>query len=85
MRDFEVCFGFISSKIEHHAVIHTLHELEKDYNVKVSFVKLDKNGVVDYDKNSMEYKNLMEKTNVTNFVPKEKKEDQWSENNKVSI
>ena len=40
---------FISSKIEHHAVTHTLDELEKDYNVKVSFVKLDKNGVVDYD------------------------------------
>ena len=40
---------FISSKIEHHAVIHTLHELEKDYNVKVSFVKLDKNGDIDYD------------------------------------
>ena len=32
---------FISSKIEHHAVTHTLDELEKDYNVKVSFVNLD--------------------------------------------
>ena len=40
---------FISSKIEHHAVIHTLDELEKDYNVKVSFVNLDENGMVDYD------------------------------------
>jgi len=40
---------FISSKIEHHAVIHTLDELEKDYNVKVSFVKLEKNGDIDYD------------------------------------
>tara|TARA_Y100000739_G_scaffold76683_1_gene64877 strand:+ start:1694 stop:2860 length:1167 start_codon:yes stop_codon:yes gene_type:complete len=40
---------FISSKIEHHAVTHTLDELEKDYNVKVSFVKLEKNGDIDYD------------------------------------
>ena len=40
---------FISSKIEHHAVTHTLEELEKDYNVKVSFVNLDENGMVDYD------------------------------------
>ncbi len=40
---------FISSKIEHHAVTHTLDELEKDYNVKVSFVNLNKNGEVDYD------------------------------------
>lgn len=40
---------FISSKIEHHAVTHTLDELEKDYNVKVSFVNLDKNGAVDYN------------------------------------
>tara|TARA_B100000287_G_scaffold133442_1_gene125463 strand:+ start:22 stop:1188 length:1167 start_codon:yes stop_codon:yes gene_type:complete len=39
---------FISSKIEHHAVTHTLDELEKDYNVKVSFVNLNKNGEVDY-------------------------------------
>ena len=40
---------FISSKIEHHAVTHTLDELEKDYNVKVSFVNLNKNGEVDYN------------------------------------
>ena len=39
---------FISSKIEHHAVTHTLDELEKDYNVKVSFVNLNKNGEIDY-------------------------------------
>ncbi len=39
---------FISSKIEHHAVTHTLDELEKDYNVKVSFVNLNENGEVDY-------------------------------------
>ncbi len=39
---------FISSKIEHHAVTLTLEELEKDYGIKVSFVKLDKDGEVDY-------------------------------------
>ena len=40
---------FISSKIEHHAVIHTLDELEKDYNAKISYVKLDNKGEIDYD------------------------------------
>lgn len=40
---------FISSKIEHHAVTHTLEELEKDYNAKISYVKLDNNGGIDYD------------------------------------
>jgi len=39
---------FISSKIEHHAVTLTLDELKKDYGIKVSFVKLDKDGEVDY-------------------------------------
>ncbi|MEQ6168550.1 cysteine desulfurase family protein [Ekhidna sp. MALMAid0563] len=38
----------ISSKIEHHAVLHTVEQLEKD-GVKVSYVNLDENGVVDYD------------------------------------
>ena len=42
------CFYFISSKIEHHAVTLTLDELKNDYGIKVSFVKLDKDGEVDY-------------------------------------
>ena len=38
----------ITSKIEHHAVLHTVEALEKDYSILVSYVKLDKDGFVDY-------------------------------------
>lgn len=39
----------ISSKIEHHAVTHTLEELEKKGLAKISWVKLDSQGHVDTD------------------------------------
>jgi cysteine desulfurase len=39
----------ISSRIEHHAVIHTLEALEKAGVIKLSFVNLDKKGNIDYD------------------------------------
>ena len=38
----------ISTKIEHHAVSHTLEELEKDGKIKLSFVNIDSKGNVDY-------------------------------------
>jgi len=37
----------ISSAIEHHAVLHTLQELEKEGKIKLSLVKLDKQGRID--------------------------------------
>jgi cysteine desulfurase len=37
----------ITSKIEHHAVEHTLGELEKEGKIKVSWVKMDQKGNVD--------------------------------------
>src|SRR5579884_2194862 len=37
----------ITSKIEHHAVEHTLSELEKEGKVKLSWVKMDQKGNVD--------------------------------------
>jgi cysteine desulfurase len=37
----------ITSKIEHHAVLHTLETLEKKGKIKLSFVNLDANGHVD--------------------------------------
>ncbi len=37
----------ITSKIEHHAVLHCLEVLEKDGKIKLSFVDLDKQGHVD--------------------------------------
>ena len=38
----------ISSKIEHHAVLHTIFQLEKEFNIKVSWVNLDENGTINY-------------------------------------
>ncbi|MHB8207895.1 cysteine desulfurase family protein [Mucilaginibacter sp.] len=39
----------ISSRIEHHAVIHTLEALEKAGVIKLSFVNLDSKGNIDYE------------------------------------
>ncbi|MBL86834.1 MAG: cysteine desulfurase [Winogradskyella sp.] len=38
----------ITSKIEHHAVLHTVEQLQKEYNVKLSFVEFDELGTVNY-------------------------------------
>lgn len=37
----------ITSRIEHHAVLHTLEHLHKTGKIELSFVNLDENGVVD--------------------------------------
>lgn len=39
----------ISSKIEHHAVLHTIEELQKVYGITVQYVDLDECGHIDYD------------------------------------
>ncbi|SMO67701.1 cysteine desulfurase family protein [Solitalea koreensis] len=39
----------ITSKIEHHAVLHTLKEMEKKGAIKLSFVELDEKGNVNYE------------------------------------
>ncbi|HLW33182.1 MAG TPA: cysteine desulfurase family protein [Aequorivita sp.] len=39
----------ISSKIEHHAVLHTLEGLESQYGMEVKFVNLDECGNVDFE------------------------------------
>jgi cysteine desulfurase len=39
----------ISSRLEHHAVIHTLEAMEKAGTIKLSFVDVDNKGNVDYD------------------------------------
>lgn len=38
----------ITSKIEHHAVLYTVKQLEIDYSIKVSYVKTLDNGLIDY-------------------------------------
>jgi cysteine desulfurase len=37
----------ITSRIEHHAVLHTLEHLQKTGHIELSFVNLDQHGVVD--------------------------------------
>ncbi|GAA4270006.1 cysteine desulfurase family protein [Hyunsoonleella aestuarii] len=39
----------ITSKIEHHAVLHTIEQLKLEHDIEVDFVCLDANGNVDYD------------------------------------
>jgi cysteine desulfurase len=39
----------ISSKIEHHAVLYMIKELERTHGIQVDFVELDFHGHVDYD------------------------------------
>lgn len=39
----------ITSRIEHHAVLHTLEHLHKTGRIELSYVNLDENGVVDLE------------------------------------
>ena len=43
----------ITSKIEHHAVLHTIEALQQKYAIEVEYVKLDDNGSIDYQ--NLEY------------------------------
>ncbi|WP_040250546.1 cysteine desulfurase family protein [Psychroserpens mesophilus] len=38
----------ITSKIEHHAILHTVEALKKEYNINVKFVDLKPDGHIDY-------------------------------------
>ena len=53
----------ITSRIEHHAVVHTLEALEKSGVIKLSFVNVDCNGNVD-----MKHLEELLKTNERSFV-----------------
>lgn len=39
----------ITSRLEHHAVLHTVEHLQAEYNITVSYVKLLENGAIDLD------------------------------------
>ncbi|HLG33605.1 MAG TPA: cysteine desulfurase family protein [Bacteroidia bacterium] len=70
----------ITSRIEHHAVLHTVEELEKQQKVKVSFVRLAENGHVDLEHletlladNNRSLVSLMHANNeIGNLLPIEK-------------
>ncbi len=38
----------ITSKIEHHAILHTIEQLQNEYDLTVTFVNLEANGMIDY-------------------------------------
>ncbi|MBO3116349.1 cysteine desulfurase [Winogradskyella sp. DF17] len=48
VRDLKVT-DIITSKIEHHAVLHTAEQLHNEYGTNLHFVKLDDCGAVDYN------------------------------------
>ncbi|MBN4057936.1 cysteine desulfurase [Olleya sp. AH-315-K02] len=45
VRDLDVTH-IITSRIEHHGVLHTIEQLQKEYNITVSYVDLDKDGQI---------------------------------------
>ena len=47
VRDLKVTH-IITSKIEHHAVLHTIDQLVKDFKISVSYVDLKTSGKIDY-------------------------------------
>lgn len=55
----------ITSKIEHHAVLHTCHYLEKDYNIDILYVDLDKTGQVNLENLEVLLSNQNSKTLVS--------------------
>ena len=60
VKDLKVTHN-ITSKIEHHAVLHTVEQLEKDYKIKVNYVAILADGTIDY--NHLE--TLLESTDKT--------------------
>ena len=58
VRDLGVT-DIITTKIEHHAVLHTAEQLQKEYNIDIHYVNLDDCGVVDY----LHLEQLLQSTN----------------------
>ncbi|MCW5520753.1 cysteine desulfurase [Aureitalea sp. L0-47] len=55
----------ISSRIEHHAVLHTIEVLEERYNINVDYVDVNTTGCIDYDHLKSLLKDSSEKTLVS--------------------
>ncbi|WP_062055160.1 cysteine desulfurase family protein [Aquimarina longa] len=63
----------ITSKIEHHAVLHTVQEIESCNAIKVSYVAIDAKGSIDYEHlesllSSSEEKTLVSLMHINNEV-----------------
>ncbi len=48
VRDLKV-ERIITSKIEHHAVLHTIQDLSSELNIQIDYVQLDQNGMINYN------------------------------------
>ena len=55
----------ITSKIEHHAVLHTCNYLEETYNIVLDFVELDENGGININHLERLLQNSKQKTLVS--------------------
>jgi len=55
----------ISSKIEHHAVLHTIYNLEKEFSITVNWVDLDEYGAINLEHLESLLKNTEEKKLVS--------------------
>ena len=55
----------ISSPIEHHAVLHTITALEKDFGIEVDYLSIDHQGEIDYDELEHKLKTSEEKSLVS--------------------
>jgi len=64
----------ITSKIEHHAVLHTVQEIEKKSGIKVSYLNINSDGSIDYEhlenllKDNVSAKTLVSLMHVNNEV-----------------
>jgi len=54
----------ISSKIEHHAVLHTIDELQKNYGIEPVYLRLNSCGEIDYE----QLENLLKDTSKKTLV-----------------
>lgn len=55
----------ISSEIEHHAVLHSLEELHKEFGIELDFLTLNKDGDINYEELSLKLAASDEKTLVS--------------------
>lgn len=55
----------ISSKIEHHAIVHTIEHLKSKYNIEVKWVNLTSKGSIDYNHLEELLENISTKTLVS--------------------
>ena len=72
VRDLKV-ETIITSKVEHHAVLNVVKYLEKTNSIKILYVKVDKNGCIDYQNleqilNSNKSKTLVSLMHINNEI-----------------